>query len=193
MKNIVTVYDRTKIDEINNPLFKGHVIIKNQDNKILLDKDNLIVNLGRHWFMQRAFGVPYSTTNQKQNWKITWFSVGKGGATIDDPMTPLWPSKADIDLYNISQFTSTPSGAHASNGYKKIITAVEYVGFTQAKVTMAIDYDEVCNTYVNELALFASPSEANTETFFTMISHVTFPSIPKSSNDELDIEWYFSF
>ena len=178
----------------NAQLCQGKVKIY-KNNKLLIEKNNHIVVIGRNWLMQRMFNLPYSLDNQKHTWLPRWFSVGNGGAANDAPFQPIWPTDNDIDVYNNIVFVDS---AHSTSRYtinrtKKLIDGVSFASALTAKLTMTISYEDCVNEYINEAGLFVSPTESSTETNFTMFSHVTFPTIPKSNLTELVIEWFFIF
>ena len=164
-----------------------------KNNKFLFQTSNHIVKTGRHFLMQRMFGIPYSISDTQEYWTPRWFSVGSGGATMDMPFQPIWPADEDIDLYHRLKFNELGGPRYTTDVYKKLIDSVEYVSYTIAKLTMTIDYDDVPNTYINEAGLFTSLSEDITETNFALFSHVTFPTLPKSDMDSLTLEWYIVF
>ncbi len=171
---------------------KGRVKI-HKNNKLLIDTSNHIVISGRHWLMQRMFGLPFDLSTQQQEWLPNWFSVGSGGASMDNPFQPVWPTDNDIDLFNPLSFNTTGGARYSSDYIKKMIDGVSFESALTTKVTMTLGYDDCAGQYINEAGVFISPTTENTETNFTMFSHVTFPTIPKSNLVELLIEWYFIF
>lgn len=180
------------------PLCKGHVHIyschKNDNNKdLLIDTSNHIVIAGRHWLMQRMFGIPYDISDQKQEWSPAWFAVGDGGAALDTPFQPVWPTDDDVALFNPLQFNSTGGPRYTLDRMYKLIDGVSFVSSLTTKLTMTVDYTDCASHYINEAGIFVSPSQAQDETNFCMFSHVTFPTIPKSDLVKLIIEWYFIF
>jgi len=179
-------------------LCKGHVRIfncyKNDNQKnLLVDTNNHIVISGRHWLMQRMFGMPYDIEDQKQEWSPSWFSVGDGGASIDTPFQPIWPTDDDVTLFNRLQFNATGGPRYTLDKYYKLVDGISFVAALTAKVTMTVDYADCASHYINEAGLFVAPSQAQDETNFGLFSHVTFPTIPKSDLVKLIIEWYFIF
>lgn len=188
-KNIKMWENKTSIQES----MKGKIILRNQDKDIILQQDNHIVLCGRNYRMQRLCGIPYDINSDMETWVPRWFSLGNGGATSDSPFQPIWPADEDTDVYNHLKFVDTYSARYTVDCYKKLIDSVEYVSYTTVKFTMSIDPEDVANQYINEAGLFAAPSEASTTTDFVMISHSTFPSIPKSDFDSLILEWYYIF
>ena len=171
---------------------KGRVKI-HKNNKLLVDTSNHIVISGRHWLMQRMFGLPFDLQTQQHEWLPTWFSVGSGGASMDNPFQPIWPTDNDIELFNPLTLNSTGGSRYNNNNIKKMIDGVSFESALTTKVTMTLGYEDCAGQYINEAGLFISPSSETTETNFTMFSHVTFPTIPKSNLVELLIEWYFIF
>ncbi len=171
---------------------KGRVKI-HRNNKLLVDTDNHIVISGRHWLMQRMFGLPFSLETQQQEWLPRWFSVGSGGTALDTPFQPIWPTDNDIELFNPVVMNSAGGERYTTTGVKKLIDGISYESSLTTKITMSLGYEDCINQYINEAGLFISPSEDSTETDFVMFSHVTFPTIPKSNLVELLIEWFFIF
>ena len=196
----IKIHDRVKtpndkVTEQNHRIIlKGKVKIKKNDETIL-EKDNLIVLSGRHWLMERMFGLPYSLEDQKHLWNISWFSAGSGGATEDAPMHPIWPADEDKDVYYPVDFREIDAlnGKVSSTQRHKLIDSIEFVSYNTAKVTMTIDFEDCEDCYINELGLYSAPSESVDNVLFDMVSHVTFPSIPKSFKDKLVVEWYYVF
>lgn len=190
MDKYLKLYDNIKYKDKYS--FEGRVkIYKNND--IIVDKNNKIVLTGRNYIMQRLFDLPYSSTNAKNEWVPRWFSVGNGAATIDAPFQPTWPTDNDAELYNILPFNDLGGPLYNPTKTKKLIDSISYSAYLTAKFSMTIDYTDCIDTYINEAGLYAAPSEDHNEINFVMLSHVTFPSIPKSNMDKIIIEWFFVF
>jgi len=171
---------------------KGHVNVYKND-KLVVDKDNHIVVAGRHYLMQRLFGLPYSIEDQQQDWLPRWFAIGNGGASLDTPFQPIWPADEDTDVYSILNINPSGGSRYTDDKQRKLIDSATWSSSLTAKLTMTLDYDDAVDQFVNEAGLFASPSELSTETDFAMFSHVTFPTLPKSNLDRLVVEWFFIF
>lgn len=191
MKKNIKLYDSIKTRD--KSLLEGHVKIY-KNNELIVDKDNKIVISGRNYLMQRLFNLPYqSGTNEKQNWLPRWFSVGSGGASESAPFQPIWPADEDTELYNIIVMDASGGPRYTINGEKKLIDYVEFSSALTTKLTMTLDDTDAVNSIINEAGLYVSETEEITETNFSLFSHVTFPSIPKSSMDSIIIEWFFVF
>ncbi len=191
MEKNIKLYDSVKTRD--KSLLEGHVKIY-KNNKLIVDKNNKIVITGRNYLMQRLFNLPYELgVNEKQTWLPRWFSVGSGGASETTPFQPIWPADEDTELYNILVLNPAGGPRYSSDGKKKLIDSVEFSSSLTAKLTMTLDDTDAQDSIINEAGLYVSPTEDITETQFTMFSHVTFPSIPKSSMDSIIIEWFFVF
>ena len=190
MNKHLKLYDNIKYKDKYS--VSGRVKIYKND-EIVVDKDNKIVLTGRNYIMQRLFNLQYDVTNARNTWVPRWFSVGNGGATYDAPFQPLWPTDDDAELYNILTFNDDGGPLYNPTKTKKLIDIIEYTAYLTAKFTMTVDYTDCIDTYINEAGLYAAPSEDHNETNFVMLSHVTFPSIPKSGMDKIIIEWFFVF
>lgn len=172
-------------------LMKGHVIIS-EGNRIIVEKDNHIVLTGRNWLMQRMFNMPSEPNSNVYTWLPGWFSVGSGGASLDSPFTPIWPTDQDIDLYNTEIFTET-GPLYSTDKKRKLVDSIAFPSDLTAKLSMTLDYNDFSNSYINEAGMFIAPTMTYDNEEFVMFSHVTFPSFPKSQYQKLLIEWYFLF
>lgn len=191
MKKNIKLYDSVKTRD--KSLLEGHVKIY-KNNNLVVDKDNKIVFTGRNYLMQRLFNLPYEMgINEKQSWLPRWFSVGSGGASESAPFQPIWPADEDVELYNLIVLNATPGPRYTTNGEKKLIDSVEFSSALTTKLTMTLDDTDAIDSLINEAGLYVSESEEITETEFSLFSHVTFPTIPKSSMDSIIIEWFFIF
>lgn len=176
-------------------LCKGKIKI-HSNNNLLVETDNHIVITGRHWLMQRMFGLPFNLNTQQQEWLPSWFAVGSGGAAIDSPFQPIWPTDNDIELYHPIEFNAEGGDRYNEERTKKMVDGITFESTLTAKVTMTLNYTDCVNQYINEAGLFISSSVLNEPSIpveYTMFSHVTFPTIPKSNLVELIIEWFFIF
>lgn len=94
-------------DKINNHknYLKGHIILRDEFNNIILEKDNLIVLRGRTFALEKLFNESISTENSGYisniNRTICLFKIGSGGADVQStPFEPYVPAYSDIDLAN---------------------------------------------------------------------------------------------
>jgi hypothetical protein len=190
MNKHLKLYDNIKYKDKYS--VSGRVKIYKND-EIVVDKDNKIVLTGRNYIMQRLFNLPYDTTNTTNSWIPRWFSVGNGGATLDAPFQPIWPTDDDEELFNLLVFNNIGGSLYTLDKTKKLVDTLVYTAYLTAKFSMTVDYEDVVDMYINEVGLYAAPSEDSIETNFVMLSHATFPSILKSSMDKIIIEWFFVF
>jgi hypothetical protein len=191
MDKSIKLYDSVKTRD--KSLLEGQVKIY-KNNKLIVNKNNKIVIAGRNYLMQRLFGLPYELgSNEKHAWLPRWFSVGSGGATDTTPFQPIWPTDEDTSLYTTLVLNSEGGAGYADSGNKKLIDSVEFSSVLTAKLTMTVADDDAVDSYINEAGMFVSPTDSTAETNFSLFSHVTFPTIPKSSMDNLIIEWFFIF
>lgn len=186
---IVTLYDQPNLDDTH---FKGHVKVY-KNGKLIVDDDNHIVIMGRHYLMQRLFGLPYSFGVDEHTWSPKWFSVGSGGAAMDTPFQQLMPTDEDTNCYNPIIFNTTGGARYTTDHYKKLIDSIEYASALSAKMTMTVDAADCVNGYINEAVFFVSPTEDQTETQFKCFSHICFPTFPKGDMDSIIFEWYLIF
>lgn len=175
----------------DNFFLRGHVTILDGDRK-LVDQDNHIVITGRNWLMQRMFNMPSEPNSNLHTWLPGWFSVGSGGASLDSPFTPIWPTDTDTDLYHTEIFTET-GPLYSLDTKHKLVDSISFPSELTAKLTMTLDYKDFADSYINEAGMFLGPTTTYDNTDFVMFSHVTFPSFPKSQYQKLSIEWYFLF
>jgi hypothetical protein len=191
LEHILPLYDNVKNTDTSN-CCKGVIKIYKND-ELILHKQNHIVLTGRQWLMQRMFGLAYDINIQQHQWSPRWFALGNGGATLDSPFQPIWPTDNDIDLFSPIVFTDRLTSKYTLDGKKKLIDAISYETPLTTKVTMTINNSDCVDQYINEAGLFIAPTHNQDESTFLMFSHVTFPTIPKSVLVKLLIEWFFIF
>ena len=179
--------------------------------KELLDHDNNhIVLIGRKWLMQRAIGASINSDNQN-DYFIRWFGIGNGGTNPSDPLNPLYTSDTKTDLSSpIKIYNSYSEGYNYSdNGFKKsfkkynnINAQMKFDTTTNEVIALfhlVIDYNDCpyeapkLGVSINELALYASPSEKSSEENFIMFSRYCMPTKYKSSVDKYTMLWYLYF
>jgi len=184
------IYDTIKYKD--KYAFEGKIKVY-KNGQVVVDKNNKIVLVGRNYIMQRLFNQAYAPANDKVEWIPRWFSIGSGGAAPDTPFQPIWPTDEDTELFNLIPFNDVGGPLYTLDKTKKLVDSLTYTAYLTAKFTMTVDYEDAVDSYINEVGLYASPSENQDETNFVMLSHATFPSIPKSSMDKISIEWFFVF
>lgn len=193
-QNSMVLYDSISCSE----KFSGSVNIKGHLNAYkngvkIIDDDNHIVITGRHYLMQRLFGLAYNLTVDQHLWTPKWFSVGSGGAAMDTPFQQMMPTDEDTGCYHENLFNATGGARYTTNKSKKLIDSIEFVSALSAKMTMTLAESDCVNSYVNEAAFFVSPSENQNETLFSCFSHICFPTFPKGDMDSILFEWYLIF
>lgn len=191
MEVFLPLYDRVEKKDMST-FCKGQIKIYS-DDELIIDKSNHIVITGRQWLMQRMFGLAYDINNQQQQWSPRWFGLGNGGATLDSPFQPIWPTDNDIDLFKSIEFTNRLTSKYTLDGKKKLIDAISYETPLTAKITMSLNNMDCQDQFLNEAGLYIAPTSNADETEFVLFSHVTFPTIPKSNLVKLLIEWFFIF
>jgi hypothetical protein len=107
---------------------KGVVLVSNSNNTI--KGENLVVLSGRELLAEKLTGLDNTATPNYLNYKISYFSVGKGGAEDDpntgDPTVKKGPYANDTDLYDpvkLGSGNSTNGVTYIDNGYLKYIAA----------------------------------------------------------------------
>lgn len=87
---------------------KGHVVVKDLDGNIILEKDNLIVLRGRTYVLELLFGQDAPADSGyivNRNRTVCMFKIGQGGADINSaPFNPFVPKFSDEDLYQSVPF-----------------------------------------------------------------------------------------
>lgn len=183
---------------------------KDGKKELINDNNNHIVLVGRKWLMQRAIGASINADSQN-DWFIQWFGIGNGGTNASDPLNPLYTSDTKTDLSSpIKIYNSYSNGyTYSDNGYKK--TFKKYNGNNAqmkfdtttneviALFHLVVDYNDCpyeapkLGVSINELALYASPSENSSEENFIMFSRYCMPTKYKSNSDKLSFLWYLYF
>ena len=178
-------------DKIN---LKGHIRITDFDTKkIIVDTDNHIVISGRRWLMQRMFNMPITQDSNAHTWLPGWFGIGSGGASVDAPFIPIWPTDDDTSLFYPEEFSQEGAQYSATNHLYKMVDSISFPNDLTAKLTMTLDYQDMVDKYINEAGMFVGEVLEYTNENFLMFSHVTFPTFPKSIYQKLTLEWFFMF
>jgi hypothetical protein len=114
----------------SNP-FRGHVVLRDENGDIILEKDNMIVLRGRTFALEKLFdstasgsGFPTGASAyiENLNRKICLFKIGKGGAPISSPFSPDAVSYEDTDLVEPIPFViHDPTGTELDPDNNSII------------------------------------------------------------------------
>lgn len=91
----------------NKPMLRGKVEIFSEDGSLLLSKDNLVVQRGRTFVLEKLFNDvnPDSTGYTKNlNREIVLFGVGTGGADVGTPFEPRPVLATDYTLTESTPF-----------------------------------------------------------------------------------------
>jgi len=219
---LVVIKDEISLGDALNtsPITKKEAPIKGRveiyemvkgEKKLIYEKNNLVVYLGREWVASRILGVtdpnltaPYNPTADEY---ICWFGLGSGGTTIVDPFDPAPPSSTNQSLNTEVPFSTVDdfselgdfrSGAY----YKHILYSADPTTLYEAdinndnrylisRVQIEIGSEDANGSLISEAGLFtaASPT-AGYGGPFHMFARVTFPSIYKSSDRILFFIWY---
>lgn len=178
-----------------------------KNKKRLIDKQNLVVNLGREWLLSRAFNEANTSIVPLPSEFITWFGVGNGGCPIADPLNPTSPTNLDTDLANSVMINATDSTCAdfrltPDSGYYK--HPFDSLTFEQdgdnsnswliIKVSTTLDADDGNDFNLNEAGLFTAASGGGGYSGnFNLYARVTFPSIVKTAARQLLFVWYVYF
>ena len=190
---------------------KGFVEIYEQcddGTKKLIAKPNLVLYTGREWLAQRMVNRENSNVTATKDEYVSWLGLGDGGVILGDPFDPIPPSITDLDLNSRVMINATDSSAadyhvvgsgYPEEGYYKI--AFDTVEFDHdaenddawlvVKITSTIKTDDANGKQLSEAALFTAESNAGGYSGnFTIFSKVTFPSIVKTSDRRIIINWF---
>jgi hypothetical protein len=79
---------------------RGRVIMRDENGKVLLEKDNEIVLRGRTFALEKLFGAVITGSTYIQNLErsIALFKIGAAGAPNGDPFNPFVPEFSDMDV-----------------------------------------------------------------------------------------------
>ncbi len=185
---------------------QGHVEIyeiTKDGEKRLIQKSNLVVNLGRETIAQRTLNLESSATSDKDEF-VWWLGLGSGGTNPADPLDPVPPTMSDTDLDTevpISATDSTCADFHDGAFYKHPFDNVVYEQDTDndnawiiATVTTTIGISDAENQEISEAGLFSATSSAGGYSGqFSLFSRVTFPTILKTTANQLVFVWFLYF
>ena len=188
---------------------KGYVEIYENDindNKRLVDKQNLIVYVGREVLAQMAVHKERISGSNEHSLFISWLSVGNGGATAADPLTPLSPDLTDTGLGgdgSTELVIDSGNTDYIDSGKKKPFDSLEFLQddandnrYLIIKITTTLLREE-CNTNnVNEAALWLCNSDSSSSadaSLLRIFSRVCFSTIQKNDTRELVFVWYLFF
>lgn len=190
---------------------------------LLHDTNNLVVYRGRRYLSRRAFNINASTDSQDfKNLFISWLAVGKGGAIGNNPLIPTAPHIANSVLSSQGTIDSGVNYVVVNSkqyhkfdtGYPTFITDGQIMDNSVAqpgdnelvvkvKVTIGADeangdggvFDPDAYQDINELGLFLSDKNtiSPAPTVMELFSRVTFPTIRKTSQFRLTVEWLLYF
>ena len=182
----------------------------NADGKVefLQESKNLVVYSGREWVAERLFNTDNISVSSDPGDAIYWFGVGYGGAS-EDPLTPIPPTNSDTELGDETPISDNGAETDYSDWHDKGGTdywfkhPFDSVEFEQdvnndneyliVKVTTTIDTDE-CNfedyNDLSEAGLFASDTDDDSATRWTLFARVTFSTIEKTESRSLQFTWY---
>ncbi len=172
---------------------------------------NLIVYDGRTWLMQRTMGQKLPTvieTRNVQDFHVSWFGLGTGGATPGDPLDPVQPEHADSELVSPAVINDVDPNC-VDTGVLHPFDSIEYQQdpsndnqYLIAKITTTIANTDANgsdgSTYydLNEAGLYVSNSN-DTSTFDSsskiLFARVTYSSIRKHSDREIVYIWSVYF
>ena len=184
---------------------------KNGHKELVSDDHNHIVLVGRKWLMQRAVGSSLDENNQC-NWFINWFGLGCGGANTSDPLNPLYTPDNQLDLANpikIHNNNYYEGYTYTNDEYKKTFkkynntnAQLKYDPTTNEVVALfhlIVEYKDCpyeapkLGVTINEMALYASPTQNSNEENFVMFSRYCMPSKYKSYTDKYYFLWFIYF
>ena len=184
----------------------GHVEVYEvtKDNKKrLLRKSNLIVNVGRELIAQSTLNVESSASPVKDEF-VWWLGLGSGGINPGDPFDPVPPTTSDTDLNTeipINAIDTTCADFHDGAYYKHPFDDVTFEqdvnndsAWLIVRIVTTLGSPDANNQQVNEAGLFSATSTAGGHSGpFHLFSRVTFPTILKTSENQLIFVWYLYF
>jgi hypothetical protein len=180
--------------------------------KLIYEKNNLVVYLGREWVTSRIVGQtntnlipPHTPSPVTADEYICWFGLGSGGTTLVDPFDPTPPSSTNLSLATEIPFNSIDTfsqlGDYRDGYYWKHNIDPARITFDQdinnnnkyliTKVELEVGTEDANGGLISEAALFtASSPTAGYAGPFHIFARVTFPSIYKTTDRFLYFIWY---
>jgi len=211
---VIVIEDQIRFgDSFNSELvenreapIKGHVQIYeivNKEKKLLYEKDNLVVYLGREYVASRIFNkINVNITPQPTEF-IGWLGLGSGGTTLVDPFDPAPPSSTNIDLVTPIPFNTIDGYSHlgdltGGSYYKHRLYDVIFEQdinnasrYLIAQVQIEVGEEDANGYLISEAGLFtATSSTPGYSGDFHLFARVTFPSMYKSADRILLFIWY---
>lgn len=186
---------------------QGHVEIyeiTKDGKKQLIQKSNLVLYVGRLLITQRILDLTNASESIDKDGFVCWLGLGRGGTNPSDPLDPVSPTMSDTDLNTevpISPTDSTCADFHDGAFYKHPFDDVTYQQDVNndntpliAQITTTIGITDAENQQVSEAGLFSATSRAGGHSgVFSLFSRVTFPTILKTTANQLVFVWYLYF
>jgi len=176
--------------------------VLNGEKKLIFEKNNLVVYLGREWVNEKIFNVDNpNITPLKEEW-ICWLGLGSGGTVFGDPFDPAPPSSTNTDLTTPVMINPTDNincgDLRVDGYYKHKLDEVAYEqdvnnsnSYLITRVQIIIGQNDAIGTMISEAGLFtASDDSGGYSGDFHLFARVTFPSIYKDSSRQLIFIWY---
>ncbi len=182
--------------------------VKEDGEKKLVGKNNLVLYQGREQIAQRIVNFENPNVSSTKDEYVTWFGLGDGGVLPADPIDPIPPILTDTDLYSLAMINATDSSSadynivdatHPEEGYyKHPFDSVEFEQDSMnddkwlvIKITVTIGSDDANNYQLSEAGLYTAESSAGGYTGpFHLFARVTFPSLIKTTDRRLIFRWF---
>ena len=181
---------------------------KEDGEKKLVGKHNLVLYQGREQIAQRIVNRDNPTVSSTKDEYVTWFGLGDGGVLPADPLDPIPPILTDTDLYSLAMINATDSSSadyqvvdatHPEEGYYKI--PFDSIEFEQdalnddkwlvIKITITVGVNDGNGYQLSEAGLYTSESQTGGYSGpFHLFSRVTFPSLIKTTDRRLIFRWF---
>jgi hypothetical protein len=168
------IYERSNI---NDSKITGIVVIKNKDGRIILKKENMIVENGRE-FIRDKFA---------KNAGIGSFSSGYSGTYLDYSLTHIGFGNSDV----VTQYTMTSLISEEEDLRTPLSSANVAKGTSEPylKFTASVDRTNKATGYtLREIGLFITFEELS-----TLFSRVVFDPIPIAAGERYEVEYYIYF
>lgn len=218
--NNIDIKENINISDKKNYSLRGRINIFNKFGDLILEKDNLVVQRGRAFILEKLFEssndskltVPYDNGERPIGRIPCLFTIGTGGAqvtgnsSVSSP-SPFLPSYSDIGMTSQVPFISSGTGGNVyfkqegTNYYAKKIDSVSW-GYSEStnevfkKLTLNINSNEARGYTINELGLLIGKPTYDNNGNMTNVTHidlmtrVTFTGIPLTGADSFVIEYY---